>query len=77
MTLAELKQKYNLGDGAQYEPFKDCTACKGTGEKFVKKQNRHTFCACLYIDHEFSNEAIGMLSEFAKRELAKLNKHDS
>ncbi len=65
MTLAELKTKYGLGDGAKYEPKDDCKFCKGVGERY--KDGVGKFCICLYVDHSMSDFAGDGLSELAKK----------
>ena len=73
MTLEQLKIKYCLSDGAKNEPKADCRFCKGTGEKLVKRLNCLTFCICLFVDHEASDDIGQSLADFAKRQLEKLN----
>lgn len=66
MTLAELKSKYNLGDGAKHEPKADCRFCRGTGEKIVWRTGKLTFCICLFVDHDASDDVGEMLATTAK-----------
>lgn len=66
--LQELKQKYNLGKGAQYEPKTDCKFCNGTGER---PNNR--FCICLYVSPELSEFAGETLAKTAKKLMEEFN----
>lgn len=53
MTLAELKAKYDLGDGAKYEPNLKCGQCKGTGERDSHDRAGvpiKRFCMCLFVE---------------------------
>lgn len=70
-SLAELKAKYGLGDGAKYEPFCDCTFCNGTGER-TTKHGKTAFCICLFVEHamsQFSGEALGQLARKLSKEI--------
>ena len=72
-SLAELKQKYRL-DLAKYEPNPNCKFCKGSGEKPIKRQpGEITFCICLFIEPEFSDEIGGLLGQFATKQLEKMD----
>ena len=72
MTLAELKAKYSLGAGAQYEPKPGCRHCKGVGERGIKSRHHEkAFCICLYVSHEASDEIGASLGQFASKELQK------
>ncbi len=81
MTLGELKAKYELGDGAKYEPNPLCELCGGTGERQLKRKmsvlsdpfDGTTFCHCLFIEPDFSNEAGQMLSGFAAKMRKEMN----
>ena len=66
MMLSALKEKYSLGDGAQYEPNPDCKHCKGSGERMSRAGE--TFCICLFVDHDASDEIGTLLSDFAKKQ---------
>lgn len=70
-TLQDLRSKYNF-TGGSYEPKPDCKFCNGTGEKKLKCSDRHTFCICLFIDHEHSDFAGDSLGEAAKIALGEL-----
>jgi hypothetical protein len=59
MNLSELSAKYKLGDSAKYEPDPNCRHCQGKGEHFSKALNTTTFCACLFFDPSFREEALG------------------
>lgn len=52
MTLAELKAKYGIGDGAKYEPNPNCGQCKGTGERdgHDRAGPVKRFCMCLFVE---------------------------
>lgn len=66
MTLEEKKAqfphlKFN------YEPKKDCKYCNGKG---LKRNNN--WCICLFVRHDFCEEAGKMVSEFARKELNRM-----
>ncbi len=69
MKLSELRIKHKLGDGAKYEPDPNCKKCLGVGEYYTHVLKRHTFCACLFLDPAFRDEAMGLLAS-AVRTLA-------
>lgn len=70
--LEELRKKYNL-QGGKYEPKPDCKFCKGTGERFIKKLNRETFCVCLFVAPELSDFAGDSLAATAKKIREEMN----
>ena len=70
MTLQEWKEKHPSLT-LKYEPKKDCKFCNGTGMKYVKKLDSYSACICNYVQHDFCEEAGKMLSDLAKKELAK------
>lgn len=83
-TLTELKAKYQL-DRAKYEPNPHCKFCKGTGEKPLKRTRKniitgeeqpeprtHTFCICLFVEHDASDEIGDMLGHFASQKLREM-----
>lgn len=73
--LAKIKAKYSLSDGAKHEPKSGCAFCQGSGERPIKSQpGKLTFCLCLYVDHDLSDKVGKMLSEFASRQIAKLQR---
>jgi len=57
-------------------PKPDCRFCKGTGIRFVKKQNRETFCICTFVSHDFCEEAGLLLAKTAKRLREEMNSND-
>lgn len=65
-TLAELKDKYKM-EGGKYEPKPDCKFCKGTGERYIKKLDRTTFCICLFVAPDMSDFAGESLGATAKK----------
>ena len=70
-TLSEIRVKYNL-TGGKYDPNPACKHCRGTGERHVKKLNRDTFCICLFVAPEASDEMGDMLGSVAKQQLKQL-----
>lgn len=74
--LKELIEKYNL-KGAKYEPNPNCKFCHGTGEKFIKRRNDYSFCICLYIDPNHSDEIGDMLKEFAVNKLKEMENNET
>jgi len=74
-TLKAIREKYQLGDGAKYEPNPNCKFCKGTGEKTIKRgrfAGEPSFCICLFTEPEFSNELGSMLGGWAKKQLDEM-----
>lgn len=71
MTLAELQEKYGF-DGGNYDPKPDCRFCKGTGEKYVPKLKRSTFCICLFVSHDICEDAGLAIGKVAKEELKRM-----
>ena len=77
MTLAALKEKYKL-ESAMYEPNPECKFCNGNGEKPVKRQTGElTFCICLFVESNFSDEIGGLLGSFAKRQLEEMHETET
>lgn len=72
-SLADLKAKYKLGNGARYEPKPDCLYCKGTGERTAKDRETR-FCLCLFISHDMSDMTAQMLATVAGAIRRKLEK---
>lgn len=66
MTLHELREKYKLGKGAKYEPDPDCRRCSGAGEHFSKAHKGMSFCACLFFERSFREEALSLLAQSVK-----------
>ena len=50
-----------------HSPKKDCTFCNGTGQRYVKKHNRHYPCICMFADHKHAEELGVMLSQTVKK----------
>ena len=71
-SLAKLKAKYDLSDGAKYEPNPNCKRCGGVGERKTLLGDV-TFCHCLFIEPDFSNEIGDMLSDFARKMREEMN----
>ncbi len=65
-TLAALKAKYALGDGAKYEPRVGCKYCGGTGEK-TGTTGGECFCICLYVSHDMVDMAAQTIAETARK----------
>jgi hypothetical protein len=63
MKLSELKAKYNLKNGAKYEPDPTCRRCQGNGEHFSKVHKGMSFCACLFFEREFREEALSLIGK--------------
>lgn len=64
--LAKLKAKYQLGDGAKYEPRVGCKYCDGTGER-VDRDGDTVFCICLFVSHDMVDIAAQTLAETARK----------
>ena len=70
-TLAELKTRYKI-DKAKFEPNPSCKFCHGNGEKpTTVTRSGLTFCICLFVDHEVSDDIGTQLGNIAKKELEK------
>lgn len=65
-SLADLRIKYSL-EGGKYEPKPGCKFCGGSGERFIAKLNRLTFCICLFVSPEMSDFAGDSLANVAKQ----------
>jgi hypothetical protein len=64
--LEELKNKYPKVK-FKYETMLNCKRCKGTGERYIPKQNRHTFCICTMVNHKFAEKVGDALRDFARK----------
>ena len=71
MTLAELREKYDLSEGAKYEPKPDCRHCGGAGERELKDGSM-MFCLCLFVEHSASDEIGSMLGQTAREMLREI-----
>ena len=70
MSLLEEKKKKHPKIKLNYNPKEDCKFCNGTG---INKKDG--FCICLFVQHDFCEEAGYMISDFAKKELELLRKN--
>lgn len=71
VTLAELREKYDLSESAKYEPKLDCRHCGGAGERVVSG-GKTMFCICLFVEHNASDEIGSMLGEAARETLREI-----
>ena len=69
--LEGLKKKYPMVK-FKYEPMGDCKRCSGTGERYIKKQQRSTFCICTMVSHDFCDAAAEALSKSARKFRAEM-----
>lgn len=68
--LEALKAKY---PGMNHAPREGCKFCGGTGEKPNSlRPDEKMCCICIFVDHDFADEAASMIGNFAKRELKKM-----
>lgn len=65
-TLEEIRQQWPR---ANYAPRPGCKHCGGTGEKLSRPGYP---CICIFVNHEFCDEAASMLGSVAKQILADL-----
>lgn len=72
--LSELKQKYQFTTDDLHEPNPECKFCKGEGERIIKSRpDEVTFCICIFVDHDMSDLAGDLLSQFARKMLDEMN----
>lgn len=70
VDLDALKAKY---PGMNYPPRENCKYCGGNGENtHPLRPDEKVCCICIFVSHEFVDEAATMIGDFAKRELKKL-----
>lgn len=67
MNLEALRVKYRLGKGAKYEPDPKCRHCQGAGERLSNAHGGLSFCACLFFEPAWREEALGLLAQAAAR----------
>jgi hypothetical protein len=75
MNLQQLKEKYKLNKGAKYEPDPKCRHCHGAGERQSNAIGGMTFCACLYFEPEFREEALGLIAQSVRTAFAPNAQH--
>lgn len=74
------KQKF---PNASHAPDPKCKRCKGQGfyiqkaivNEHVSIPEHETCCICIFVDHDFADEAAKILSGVAKKELKKLRRN--
>lgn len=69
MTLLELQAKYPKTKGLKYEPREKCRFCGGTGE--TRKGHLVRPCICVFVQHDFVDQAAAGLARAAKSLLAE------